>query len=108
MPKFQSNVYIPTRHVLAPVRRGMTLFLNLYRHSWHITGGPKSSMIAAFSNYDCAQATADHLITDRLENLSQMDKLAYISSMRIVDHKSGIAWARQGKEWVPTLDPVIN
>lgn len=106
MPKHNSNVFTPTRHILLPIKPGTRLTLNLHRHSWHILGGPNSSLIAAFSNYDCAQLTAEHIIGYKLDHLSQLEKLTYVSSMRIMDTKSGIWWSREGKEWVPTSETV--
>ena len=97
---FVSPSFKITREKLYAIRPDKPLLLDLNHHSWHIIG-PNDQFIAAFSNYDCAMLTADHYTSYRLDHLDHLERVLYISSVRIVEINSGVRFAKAGSEWVP-------
>jgi hypothetical protein len=99
--RYDQYEFIPTRHLLTPVNPHLPLHLSLSRHPWHVTG-PNNRPIAFHSNYECAVMTADrHIEEEEIFHLNQLERVLYISAVRITHIKSNSKWAKVGNEWVP-------
>lgn len=83
---------------IAPVNQSTPCFLDLSQHRWHILVDGRFR--AAFSNFSCAEMTADHDIY-HVEWMDSGRLVNYIKSFRIVDIETGMEYARTGTEWIP-------